>query len=285
MTAPGPASTLPPFGVYNNIIEVGSGLGYSIDANSFPAFEADYNDVYVSGSGAIGAVGGITINNVGNWTLETGNDSHSIWTDPQFVNPAGTDGILGYSGGVDHGSDDNFHVQSTSPTIDAAYPSTDLLNETVPNGNRINLGYDGNTSAAAASSPVTLQVLSPTSLAKLQAGTPYTIQWMSTGLLASQTLTEVNVGGSATGEWNGSEYTVGSQSYSNIGGAVDTSGVTNPAPQSVYQTYAYTIGVGSTLAYQIPVQNGTYTIRLDFMEPNAGAVGSRVFDISFRARP
>ena len=49
---------------------------------------------------------------------------------------------------------------------------------------------------------------------------------------------------------------------------MDTSGVSNPAPQAVYQTYDYAnYGAGNELAYQLPVPDGTYTLRLHFVEP------------------
>src|SRR5207244_840330 len=45
----------------------------------------------------------------------------------------------------DAGSDDNFHVTTASPTIDAADPQADFTVEPAPNGGRLNQGYDGNT--------------------------------------------------------------------------------------------------------------------------------------------
>ncbi len=284
LTNNGVASTAAPFTFRDNIIQVGAGPAYSIDDFSFPGFVADYNDIYVTGTGSIASLAGHTINNSIIWANETAEDLHSIFVDPKFVNPTGADGVLGFGVGGDHGADDNFHVQSTSPTIDAGSPATDLVHEPAPSGNRVNLGYDGNTSAAATSSPATLQVLSPSNLTDLQVGTPYTIQWMSSGLLASQTLTEVHVGGGAVGEWNAAEYATAGQQVTNIAGPIDTSGVTNPPPQSVYTTSVFAgVGVGATLGYQIPVPNGTYTIRLDFVEPNAD-VGSRVFDVKLQGQ-
>ena len=123
VTNNGVASTATPFTFRNNIIEVGAGPAYSIDDFSFPGFLADYNDIFVTGTGSIASVAGHTINSGAIWAVESANDTHSIFVDPKFVNPAGADGVIGYSGGVDHGGDDNFNVQSTSPTIDAADPS------------------------------------------------------------------------------------------------------------------------------------------------------------------
>ena len=63
---------------------------------------------------------------------------------------------------------------------------------------------------------------------------------------------------------------------------VDTSGVTDPAPQSVYQSYALSAS-GTTLAYQIQVPDGSYHVRLHFVEPSLSSfVGSRKFDIQLQ---
>ena len=61
---------------------------------------------------------------------------------------------------------------------------------------------------------------------------------------------------------------------------MDTSGVTNPAPEAVYQTYAYaTYGVGNQIAWSLPVPDGSYTLRLHFTEPDFLSPGNRTFDI------
>ncbi|MEP6688406.1 MAG: malectin domain-containing carbohydrate-binding protein, partial [Gemmatimonadales bacterium] len=56
---------------------------------------------------------------------------------------------------------------------------------------------------------------------------------------------------------------------------------TSTSPLDVYRTYAVgAFGNPNPLTYQIPVPDGTYTIRLDFVEPGSTtAVGERVFDI------
>ena len=80
------------------------------------------------------------------------------------------------------GTDDNFHVSSGSPTIDAGDPASYYLSEPVPNGGRINLGYDGNTPQAALSAAQAVQVLSPNGLEKFEVGQPVTIQWRTSGI-------------------------------------------------------------------------------------------------------
>ncbi len=59
--------------------------------------------------------------------------------------------------------------------------------------------------------------------------------------------------------------------------AIDVSGVSNPAPQAVYQTYRQ----GSftyTLAGLTP--SAPYTLRLHFADPSSTAAGQRLFDVS-----
>ncbi|NIP93550.1 MAG: hypothetical protein GWO24_08870, partial [Akkermansiaceae bacterium] len=64
---------------------------------------------------------------------------------------------------------------------------------------------------------------------------------------------------------------------------MDTSGVANPAPESVYQSYAYADnGEGNRLVYRLPVPDGDYTIHLHFAEPSNPFPGSRVFDIDLQ---
>jgi hypothetical protein len=60
-------------------------------------------------------------------------------------------------------------------------------------------------------------------------------------------------------------------------GIIDTSGVTDPAPQSVYQTYRY----GTSFTYSIPnLTPGTsYTVRLHFAETYWSEPGKRIFNV------
>ena len=137
---------------------------------------------------------GVSFTSLSAWAWELGMDTHSIGADPQFVSAAAAD----------------FHVQSTSPTVDAGNPASEFAGEPAPNGGRINLGYDGNTAqAATSSSATTVQVTSPTALQKLQVGQPDTIGWLSTGLLSTQTITEVAAGESTpVGEYHADEFQV-----------------------------------------------------------------------------
>ena len=117
------------------------------------------------------------------WFYELGFDGHSLVADPQFVQLAGADGILGYSG-ADYGQDDDFHLQPSSPGIDAGDPADDFVHELLPNGGRINAGHHGNTVQATASPLELVQVLSPNGLEKFEVGQQVLLSWRSAGLLA-----------------------------------------------------------------------------------------------------
>ena len=101
------------------------------------------------------------------------------------------------------GTDDNFHVASDSPTIDAGDPASYYLSEPVPNGGRINLGFDGNTPQAALSTArKRCRCVSPNGLEKFEVGQPVTIQWRTSGLTERQTVALINAGGTtAVGDW------------------------------------------------------------------------------------
>jgi hypothetical protein len=99
---------------------------------------------------------------------------------------------------------------------------------------------------------------------------------------ASTLVTAINAGGSSTGSFAADTDYSGGTTYTSSA-SVDTSGVTNPAPQAVYQTVRY-----GNLSYTVPnlTPNTAYTLRLHFNEiyfganGNSGGVGSRVFNVS-----
>ncbi len=67
----------------------------------------------------------------------TSSESRNINLDPQFVDPENED----------------FHLQSWSPCIDAGDPTSSYSNEPPPNGGRVNMGGYGNTPEAVSKSP------------------------------------------------------------------------------------------------------------------------------------
>jgi outer membrane protein assembly factor BamB len=89
----------------------------------------------------------------------------------------------------------------------------------------------------------------------------------------------IDSGGAATGNFAADEFFVGGGTWtSTTASAITTSGVTNPAPQAVYQSQR----VGATVAYSIAglTAGAPYTVRLDFAEIYWTAPGQRVFNIS-----
>jgi predicted GNAT family acetyltransferase len=63
---------------------------------------------------------------------------------------------------------------------------------------------------------------------------------------------------------------------------IDTSGVSNPAPQAVYQSNRY----GGTFSYAVPglTAGASYTVRLHFAETYWTAAGQRTFNVSINGQ-
>ncbi|MCA9139007.1 MAG: right-handed parallel beta-helix repeat-containing protein, partial [Planctomycetales bacterium] len=164
----------------------------------------------------------------------------------------------------DRGVDDDFHLLSGSPAIDRGNPDSPYFHEPIPSGDRVNLGVYGNTSEATTSDSQTVQVLSPVGLEKWTAGDTESIRFQTSGLTPQRTAMLINVGGSQNTKWLADDFlTVGF--HSNIVDPVDLSGVTDPAPQEVYQQTSVADYWAGELNYQIPIPVGSYTIRLHFV--------------------
>jgi hypothetical protein len=86
----------------------------------------------------------------------------------------------------------------------------------------------------------------------------------------------VNAGGSSIGSFAADNGYTGGSTYTTAT-SVDTSGVTNPAPEAVYQTVRY-----GNFTYTIPnlTPNTTHTLRLHFNEMYWTSAGQRVFNVS-----
>ncbi|MGA2498773.1 MAG: right-handed parallel beta-helix repeat-containing protein [Tepidisphaeraceae bacterium] len=264
--------------VRDNILWAQTGYDLNLTDDAGIGFISDYNDLYVTGTGKVARISNRDYPALSDWIYEYAYDTHSISADPKFVNVAGPDGILGYGAGADYGTDDNFHLQSTSPAIDAGDPTLMYLNEPAPNGGRINLGNFGNTTQADPSPAAqSVQVTSPSNLQKLEAGHQYTLSWQTTGVVANQPVLLMNTSGQSVGFWTANAFSTTSDFSRTITNTIDTSGVSNPAPQQVYQTYVIP-NSGSELAYQLPVPNGNYTLRLHFMD-DTSYIGKPVMNI------
>jgi hypothetical protein len=94
---------------------------------------------------------------------------------------------------------------------------------------------------------------------------------------ATNGLVSINTGGPAVSPFVADADFSGGTTVTNWTGAIDTSAVTNPAPQAVYQTERY-----GTMTYTMPgLTSGTnYTVRLHFCENYWSAAGQRKFNVS-----
>jgi hypothetical protein len=81
----------------NNILRAQNGYDISVDPGSETGFTSDYNDLETQGAGILGQWENHDFTTLADWSYEVGLDAHSIVADPQFVNPAGADGIAGFS--------------------------------------------------------------------------------------------------------------------------------------------------------------------------------------------
>ncbi|MEO6887619.1 MAG: malectin domain-containing carbohydrate-binding protein, partial [Ktedonobacteraceae bacterium] len=91
----------------------------------------------------------------------------------------------------------------------------------------------------------------------------------------------INSGGSASGMFVADTDFTGGSTVS-VTKAIDTSGVSNPAPQAVYQSNR----VGTSFSYAVPglTAGKSYTVRLHFAETYWTAVGARTFNVSINGQ-
>ncbi len=122
-------------------------------------FVSDYNNLYATDTANVGYWSGNRVT-LADWQAASGADAASISADPLFVDPNGTDDLLGSY----DGDDDDFHPRSTagswhgglwlmddtnSPAIDAGDPLSPFRQEPDYNGLWINQGAYGNTPEAS----------------------------------------------------------------------------------------------------------------------------------------
>ena len=186
---------------------------------------------------------------------------------------------------ADGGMDDDFHVTAGSPAVDGGDPTSQYLHELAPNGDRVDIGAYGNTPEALLSPSQEVQVLSPNGNEKFEQGQQTTINWRSSGLTSTRPVILIGAGSTAQNDnWSPDVYrTAGNTSSISASTTINTSGVTNPAPSAVYHAFAFAAsGAGNSVSYQLPVPDGTYTIRLDFVEYNYTTPGHRNIDIKLQ---
>ena len=132
----------------NNVLWAdGSGrVSLYVEDESEVEFSSDYNNLYTSGSGAIGYWNSTTQNSFTDWGNACGQDQNSLNNDPLFVgggdyHPQSTTGS--YHGGA-WTADLN-----DSPCLDGGDPVSIYSRESAPHGGIVNLGAYGNTIEAS----------------------------------------------------------------------------------------------------------------------------------------
>jgi hypothetical protein len=116
------------------------------------------------------------------------------------------------------------------------------------------------------------------------ASTPLATPTPTTGPTPTPTLSAsgyaVNAGGTAVGSFGADAYYSGGSTYT-TSTSIDTSGVTNPAPQAVYQSERY-----GNVTYTLPgLKAGTpYTVRLHFAEIYWTSSGQRIFNVAINGQ-
>ncbi len=113
----------------------------------------------------------------------------------------------------------------------------------------------------------------------LPAGATVTFKWSG-----SQTTTiqnggyAISAGGAGSGNYQADNYYVGGTSnIATVTDSINTSGVSNPAPQAVYQSQRY-----GNFSYVFPglSPGAAYTVRLDFAETYWSSAGQRLFNVA-----
>jgi hypothetical protein len=100
----------------------------------------------------------------------------------------------------------------------------------------------------------------------------------ATPLASAGPVIAIDVGGPAAGNFVAdTDFSQATPDTASVTNAIDTSGVSNPAPQAVYQSWR-----SGTFSYSIPglTANASYLVRLDFAEDWVSGVGQRVFNVS-----
>ena len=114
------------------------------------------------------------------------------------------------------------------------------------------------------------------------AGGPYTVTAQSGGVSGTAGVTvtqamvyQINCGGSAASPYTADQYYSGGTAHT-VTNSITTTGVTNPAPQAVYQAERY-----GTVTYTFPslTAGASYTVRLHFAELYWTATGKRKFNV------
>jgi len=179
--------------IENNILWAQNGYDIALAPQSETGFDSDFNDLYATGSGAVGLWNNIPESTLQNWSTASGGDLHSISANPLFVNTAAGDfheqsttgsyhggslaPVLGTAGLPIPDPGTLTPDANESPAIDRGDPKFAYSNEPATNGGYINLGTFGDTAQASLSPAHYLFVTSPTAGQTAVYGQPFTIAW------------------------------------------------------------------------------------------------------------
>ena len=174
----------------NSVIGVmGGGTHYGIRISiAGGTIQSDYNLFYL-GDGAILAERAVqpapfnlVWDRVATWSRDTGNDVHSLATDPGFADAAsGNFYPLSAAGRFNPATGGFTNDAVTSVLIDAGNPASSFANETGPNGGRVNIGMHGNTSRASRSPTEARLTIARLNDGGRAEGSAYNLTWVAAG--------------------------------------------------------------------------------------------------------
>ena len=167
----------------DNIVSLTGATGIVAPDTAQVGFASDYNLFYLQAGATVATWSGQTIATLNEWKTEVGLDANSLAANPDFVNAA----------------DDDYLLTNASPALNRGDPSLSYINKpisaTTGNGDRIDIGAQGNTDQANPSPSQLIQLLGATGGQRYQVGQAATISFRSAGLAALDPVIFINAGG------------------------------------------------------------------------------------------
>jgi beta-glucosidase-like glycosyl hydrolase len=247
---------------------VGSAFNYQITATNSPtSFNAaglpaglslNTTTGVITGTPTAAGTSNVTINAIN--ASGTGSATLALPISSASATPAITSALTA-SGTVGSA----FTYQITASNSPASFNATGL-----PTGLSINTSSGAITGTPTASGTSNVTISATNASGTGTATLVLTVQGTVSSTVA------VNCGGNAAGNFIADTYFTGGTSNS-VGTTIDTSAVTNPAPQAVYQSNRY----GAT-TYTLPgfTPGTTYTVRLHFAETYWTQASQRLFNLT-----